>query len=222
MRACPESLFSIPTSRMAEILGKPGTHLGMVTGHSKIARRGEYLLDLDDTFKFPDMNNIPVAPPDPGESWYILTEIHLKEQTRRPTFIVWDKIVPNFWVVAFHTEHPWEDSKYCVPGSMLCIKDGIPKRFSDGRAGYQIEDPSTILILPCTIKKLRELNDSLRKRFEDGVLRGCVVCDKGPQKDGCAECKTRYCSKVCQKRDWPAHKPICQVLKTLHKWNRTD
>jgi hypothetical protein len=40
----------------------------MVKGHSKVARRGECPLNLDDALRFPDIGSIPVASPDPEET----------------------------------------------------------------------------------------------------------------------------------------------------------
>jgi hypothetical protein len=41
--------------------------------------RKKYALDLNDTFVFPDGNNIPLRPPDTekGESWVMLLEVVL-------------------------------------------------------------------------------------------------------------------------------------------------
>jgi hypothetical protein len=41
--------------------------------------RKKYSLDLNDTFAFPDGNNIPLEPPntEEGESWVILLEVGL-------------------------------------------------------------------------------------------------------------------------------------------------
>ncbi|KAK0455704.1 uncharacterized protein EV420DRAFT_1552809 [Desarmillaria tabescens] len=180
-----------------------------------------YALDLDDVIAFPDIAHVPVLPPQEKESWYILTEIVSNESVFRPVFRVEDKLSGNYWVVAFYTDNPVADAKDCEVGHMICIKNGMPKQFADGQHGYRIEDPSNIVILPCGLAKLRQLNAELHKRSDDGLLSSCVVCNSRVRK-GCGKCKTRYCSKECQKANWPRHKPICKVLKTLHEWNRTD
>lgn len=43
----------------------------------------------------------------------------------------------------------------------------------------------------------------------------CVMCNKTPAKrcERCASCW--YCSKECQKRDWPIHKLLCKVFSEL-------
>ncbi|KAK0205815.1 hypothetical protein DFS33DRAFT_1257529 [Desarmillaria ectypa] len=183
--------------------------------------RTRYALDLDDIIAFPDIAHVPMFPPKEKESWYILTEIVSNESVFRPVFRVEDKLSGNYWVVAFYTDNPVADAKECKVGYMICIKNGIPQQFMDGQNGYRIEDPSDVVILPCGLAKLRQLNTELHKRSDDGLLSSCIVCNSKIGK-GCAKCKTRYCSKECQKSDWPRHKSLCKILKTLHEWNRTD
>ncbi|KAK0227070.1 hypothetical protein EDD85DRAFT_157649 [Armillaria nabsnona] len=183
--------------------------------------RTRYALDLDDVIAFPDIAHIPVFPPNEKENWYILTEIVSNESVFRPVFRVEDKLSGNYWVVAYYTNNPVADAKECKVGSMICIKNGMPKQFADGQYGFRIEDSSNVLILPCGLAKLQQLNAELHKRSDDGLLSSCVVCNSHIG-TGCGKCKTRYCSKECQRADWPEHKPICKVLKALHEWNRTD
>ncbi|KDR77743.1 hypothetical protein GALMADRAFT_245853 [Galerina marginata CBS 339.88] len=45
----------------------------------------------------------------------------------------------------------------------------------------------------------------------------CYVChrtgEEGREFQRCARCKSvSYCSRECQKKDWPAHKPLCSVV----------
>lgn len=43
--------------------------------------------------------------------------------------------------------------------------------------------------------------------------RKCSVCASAT-KSLCEQCRqVRYCSRVCQKQDWPHHKPICLQVK---------
>ncbi|KAH6905235.1 hypothetical protein BKA70DRAFT_509365 [Coprinopsis sp. MPI-PUGE-AT-0042] len=190
-------------------------------GNATPPSRSRYTLDLDDIIVFPDMAHMPVFPPKPGESWYVLTEIKQDASLVRPMYQVEDKLEGNYWMVAFYTDNPRQDARECKLGSMICIKDGMPHQFMDGSTGFRIEDASSAIVLPCKMKKLREINASLVKRYQDGLLLSCVVCDT-PAKKGCSKCKTRYCSQECQTKDWPTHKALCKVLKTLHEWNRTD
>lgn len=44
----------------------------------------------------------------------------------------------------------------------------------------------------------------------------CVVCERSNVKTVCGACKNvTYCSKVCQKIDWPLHKIYCE-----HRWKK--
>lgn len=40
----------------------------------------------------------------------------------------------------------------------------------------------------------------------------CVTCD-APSTKSCARCKTIYCSKACQVKDWTSHKKACSNLQ---------
>jgi hypothetical protein len=45
---------------------------------------------------------------------------------------------------------------------------------------------------------------------------GCHNCNK-PGSKPCGGCRdVVYCSKVCQRKDWPTHKPVCQMSWTKH------
>ncbi|KAF8998682.1 hypothetical protein BDQ17DRAFT_1361777 [Cyathus striatus] len=204
---------------MSALSARPVKSSGKKNQHS----RSHYTLDINDIIVFPDIAHVPVLPPEPGESWYVLTEIkENRSEPDFPVFTVEDKMPGKYWKVAFFTDNRWEDSKDCLPKTLICIKNGKPKPFVDGTYGYYgIYDVSDFILLPCTMKKLREINEYLCIRYKNGLLLSCTVCNQ-PVQMGCGRCKTRYCSKKCQKQDWPTHKPICKIFKTLHIWNRTD
>jgi len=182
--------------------------------------RKKYALDLNDIIAFPDAGHMPVFPPEEKESWILLMEITADESIMRPVYAVRDTTKTRF-VVALYTPNPQKDAKNFKVGHTLCITSARLHQFLDGQTGFRIEDPSTIEVLPVSMAKLWEINAGLRKRSDEGDLPDCNVCNS-PSKLGCAVCKSRYCSKECQRTDWPRHKKVCAVLKALHKWNRTD
>jgi hypothetical protein len=55
----------------------------------------------------------------------------------------------------------------------------------------------TILVqlLPVSLDKLRELNNSLRERSDAGDLDRCLSCEN-VSRLGCESCHSRYCSEV--------------------------
>ena len=52
---------------------------------------------------------------------------------------------------------------------------------------------------------------------DDSVADVCAICGS-PASSRCARCKeARYCSRACQREDWPCHKHICgQQQAQLH------
>ncbi|KAK0220079.1 hypothetical protein IW262DRAFT_1382406 [Armillaria fumosa] len=177
-----------------------------------------YRLDLDNTFDFPDCDNIPVGPPNDDETWYTLCEI-VRDVSMfgRPVYEVEDKLPGQHWTVAFFTDNPEQDARdlKCRVGSTVCIKD---LTFSQFNAGYRVEDVSKVTVLPCTIAQLRTLNSGLRQRSDAGQFMSCIVCNE-PAQHCCARCKSRYCSQQCQSQDWEEHKVNCKALKSLLEWN---
>ena len=52
-----------------------------------------------------------------------------------------------------------------------------------------------VQLLPVSLAKLWELNDSLKIRSDAGRLRCCLSCGNFSRL-GCAGCRSRYCSTV--------------------------
>ena len=67
-----------------------------------------------------------------------------------------------------------------------------------------------------------EHSSSLLKDCEDSDIE-CVSCLKrGSQTElrRCAGCKSfSYCSKDCQRSDWPSHKRLCKSIQSLEPLN---
>ncbi|KAH8822829.1 hypothetical protein DL96DRAFT_1619433 [Flagelloscypha sp. PMI_526] len=146
-----------------------------------------YALDLDDVIAFPDVGHVPIIPASvKNETWYFLVEIISDESIFRPS--------GNYWMVAFYTDNPAQDvEKLKIKvGTVLALRNAIPKPFLDGNVGFRIEDPSVVEVVPANFSKLREVNAILH-------------CSR------CPRCGTRYCSPEHQKGDW-----------SLNKWNLID
>ncbi|KZP24847.1 hypothetical protein FIBSPDRAFT_784215 [Athelia psychrophila] len=186
-----------------------------------------YALNLDDIIAFPDSAHSPVLPPEPGESWFVLTQArrlgnHVEAQVSwgRPIFRVRDKIGTQF-IVAFYTEDADEDSEGCHIGGILAVKNARLKHFMDGQLGIRVNEASDVENIPCSLSELWALNQQLKDRSDSGLLISCINCDL-PAAKQCTNCQTKYCTRDCQAADWKNHKHKCKALKLLHQWNRTD
>lgn len=69
-----------------------------------------------------------------------------------------------------------------------------------------------------------EIERSAASQAEQGSTElrvGCYVC-KGLPEGGipffCSRCRwVKYCSRECQRKDWPEHKPFCKILSNAQK-----
>eukprot|EP01088_Endostelium_zonatum_P003254 TRINITY_DN14467_c0_g1_i1.p1 TRINITY_DN14467_c0_g1~~TRINITY_DN14467_c0_g1_i1.p1 ORF type:complete len:145 (-),score=45.10 TRINITY_DN14467_c0_g1_i1:37-441(-) len=64
-----------------------------------------------------------------------------------------------------------------------------------------------------TEKKNVKLNLNEKNSSEVVVLQNCSTCKKEAATKKCSYCKTvSYCNPTCQKKDWPRHKQICNMI----------
>ena len=49
----------------------------------------------------------------------------------------------------------------------------------------------------------------------------CHVCNTACSMS-CAQCKTPYCGRKCQERDWPAHRLVCKKLRNIAMWGAAE
>ncbi|KAN0116429.1 hypothetical protein V8E52_005810 [Russula decolorans] len=185
--------------------------------------RKKFALDLNDIFAFPDGDNIPLRPPnaEEGESWVMLLEILGINPTSSGLTYATVDITGKWFNVEINTSNPSLDTVDYKRGYTMCIRDAEPLFGANDQFYYKVDDISTVELLPVSLAKLWELNDSLRARSDAGHLRRCMSCEN-VSRLGCARCRSRYCSTECQRADWPRHKPVCKALGVLHRYNRTD
>ncbi len=108
-----------------------------------------------------------------------------------------------------------KDCEITYPGSMSCWVCKKQISTSD-MATYRIRnDELTECFLFCSYscKKTVMKDISQLKGYPFCVF--CVICGKEAKKmQVCATCKNAsYCSKKCQRDNWPAHKKICKPYK---------
>jgi hypothetical protein len=74
------------------------------------------------------------------------------------------------------------------------------------------EDQEAVMEIQQKMEALSVASKS--KRFSKGL---CEICGKVGI-NICSSCKhIRYCSKECQREDWPNHKVLCKSLKEYFK-----
>ena len=65
-----------------------------------------------------------------------------------------------------------------------------------------------------TLNMLTRISSSTSYKSEIVEVKTCAFCQEKESKFRCSKCKTtKYCSKECQIKDWPMHRPICHMLK---------
>ena len=64
-----------------------------------------------------------------------------------------------------------------------------------------------------------ELSDVQRELLREAASADtCEVCGRVAKVQVCTACKcVAYCSRPCQKRDWPTHKNACKALRAMRK-----
>jgi tetratricopeptide (TPR) repeat protein len=64
-----------------------------------------------------------------------------------------------------------------------------------------------------------ELSDVQRELLQEAASADtCEVCGKVAKVQVCTGCKcVAYCSRPCQKQDWPRHKNMCKALRAMRK-----
>ncbi|KAI0275591.1 hypothetical protein BGY98DRAFT_991871 [Russula aff. rugulosa BPL654] len=183
--------------------------------------REKYALDLNDIFAFPDGENVPLRPPNTaaGESWVMLLEVD-KGLPSFQTEICGGDITGKWFTVMINTSNPSLDTADYESGYTLCILNAEPL-FGPNYINYEVNDISTVELLPVPLAKLWELNDRLRTRSDAGDLLKCLSCGNAGELC-CSVCKSQYCSTECQRADWPEHKLECKALGVLRRYNETD
>jgi hypothetical protein len=122
-------------------------------------------------------------------------------------------ITGKWFDVVIDTHNPLLDAVDLKRGHTMCILDAEPLLGANNQFYYKVDDISTVEVrfsilflvrlimavlvqlLPVSLAKLWELNDSLRNRSDAGRLRSCLSCGNASRLS-CSKCRSRYCSKV--------------------------
>ncbi|KAI8866968.1 hypothetical protein GQ42DRAFT_165141 [Ramicandelaber brevisporus] len=113
-------------------------------------------------------------------------------------------------MVAFYQDNTeYLDKSGLKLGSTIFIRYAHQHYFMDGSEGLRIEDLSSVLVLPYSLKTILDAHRTIVK----GSKKVCNKCKAKDSASCCGKCKTAYCSRDCQVDDWPSHKSLCGVLK---------
>ncbi|KAJ1305781.1 hypothetical protein OPQ81_010511 [Rhizoctonia solani] len=106
------------------------------------------------------------------------------------------------------------------PGQMISFQGVFQHGFMDGQVGLRIEDEDLInlKILPCSVRKFQAINKQLCSEGNK-----CKSCGKDNAPLQCANCRSRYCNRECQMKDWKAtpdpHSKLCAIIEHLRSLN---
>ncbi|KIY53534.1 hypothetical protein FISHEDRAFT_55080 [Fistulina hepatica ATCC 64428] len=140
----------------------------------------------------------------------------------RPRYGVRDKNGQELQV-AFHTD-PAEmvvqfDARKFKIGHTIAVLYAHSHSWAFGGMGLRIEQMAVVKVIPCSLKALLDAHP----KFPESENEECAACAK-QTKTRCSKCKTPYCSRECQRRDWrERHKDECVAVRQLRNWaSRTD
>ncbi|OCH85064.1 hypothetical protein OBBRIDRAFT_829124 [Obba rivulosa] len=94
--------------------------------------------------------------------------------------------------------------------------------FLDMSQGFRVEDVSKVMILPCSLRRLRSANDRLHDSRSDGTC-WTPDCNRTEGLLRCSGCrKALYCSMDHQSAAWKDHKPECKALQAVEWFTQKD
>jgi len=102
---------------------------------------------------------------------------------------------------------------------MSLIEEGkLKENDMNGFRGITRHSVTTKIIKCNTLSDINKLLDGNEASFILDIITTkemftkCVCCDK-PSKHHCRDCFIYYCSRECQRKDWPFHKKECVEIK---------
>ncbi|KAI0697975.1 hypothetical protein BC835DRAFT_1269591, partial [Cytidiella melzeri] len=155
----------------------------------------------------------------PNHHWVFLGEITHDISLVRPFFLVKDRSGDRVPVAFHHATFDellfeFNRANYVV-GHTIAVFYAENHAFLDMSYGVRIDSLATII--PCSLSALLSADPAAADAQND-----CEMCHKS--EEGCAllrcsRCKTKYCSKECQLRDWKTHKSKCTALHQVRAWS---
>ncbi|KAL7275201.1 hypothetical protein RUND412_001880 [Rhizina undulata] len=108
----------------------------------------------------------------------------------------------------------------CKVGHTVAVTYPMTDIFPDFRDGIIVDEKSEFKVLPFSLEKLLEVNDTVFSLPTHEEVESCNHCSrKCPKLFRCSKCTTvYYCGKGCQSNAWiKGHKAECSAMKEL-RW----
>ena len=108
----------------------------------------------------------------------------------------------------------------CAPSTPVITSSAaqeVAKARAEAAARGPPETPAAAL--PDEPAAAGELSDVQRELLREAASTDtCEACGRVAKVQVCTACKcVAYCSRPCQKRDWPTHKNACKALRAMRK-----
>ncbi|CRK30867.1 hypothetical protein BN1723_003985 [Verticillium longisporum] len=171
----------------------------------------------------PDASAPPTYTPVPATTThFLLAEVKQNMTITKPTLIATDRAGADF---AITFEDRGIDLRPVKSGWTVVVPGATRTSPAEGKRGFVRvgEGRGTgVHYLPAGLERVLDLGRQLGEAARGGEAAVCAGCEKeeteGDALMRCTGCgRARYCSKVCQKKDWGegGHKVDCKVFKAM-------
>ena len=154
----------------------------------------------------------------PKAHWTFVGEIVRVMHLTRFGLLVNDRDGKTVLVWLYPDNHVKVDYSQFQVGFTVFIRYAERHHFMDGQIGIRIDDPEYVKVISISLSSALVFDQARADKplVDEAHGVGCVTCHGSPAPKRCAACKVvDYCSKDCQRQDWPNHKVKCRIWQEM-------